>query len=204
MFSPLLEGSHSSLISWRVIVGRVHNASPVSLSVSFIHLWHISSTVIGVSPFSCLESIYGHEFEYISFLAQEYEYIYPLGEVNMGPNIQWCSLPIYHMLSTVLFWSPFQPINWAYSLIPSDLHILHIQGIIVPSDKLFSGQYLCVRGKWTHLTICQQSGLVCWGLISPLFSWPLCNLEWCIASETKMGEIGWFRVVLGQSCECTY
>ncbi len=36
--------------------------------------------------FSCLESIYGHEYEYISFLAPEYEYIYPLGEVNMGPN----------------------------------------------------------------------------------------------------------------------
>ncbi len=30
------------------------------------------------------EYIYGHEYEYISFLAQEYEYIYPLGEVNMG------------------------------------------------------------------------------------------------------------------------
>ena len=33
----------------------------------------------------CLESIYGHEYEYISFLAPEYEYNYPLGEVNMGP-----------------------------------------------------------------------------------------------------------------------
>ena len=68
-----------------------------------------------------LESIYGHEYEYISFLAQhahlniqtqgwvlesggicpslilivgpkyqEYEYIYPLGEVNMGPDTVWC------------------------------------------------------------------------------------------------------------------
>ncbi len=35
---------------------------------------------------SFLESIYGHEYEYISFLALEYEYIYPLREVNMGPQ----------------------------------------------------------------------------------------------------------------------
>ena len=38
-----------------------------------------------MNPFSRLESIYDHEYEYISFLACEYEYIYPLGEVNMGP-----------------------------------------------------------------------------------------------------------------------
>ena len=70
-----------------VIVGRVHNASLVSLSVSFINLWHISIIVTCLNPFSCLESIYGHEYEYISFLAPEYEYIYLLGEVNMGPKV---------------------------------------------------------------------------------------------------------------------
>ena len=43
----------------------------------------ISSTVICANPFICLESIYGLEYEYILYLALEYEYSYPLGEVNM-------------------------------------------------------------------------------------------------------------------------
>ncbi len=30
------------------------------------------------NPFNCLEYINGYEYEYISFLASEYEYIYPL------------------------------------------------------------------------------------------------------------------------------
>ncbi len=37
----------------------------------------MESEYVGVSPFRCLESIYGHEYEYISFLAQEYKYISP-------------------------------------------------------------------------------------------------------------------------------
>ena len=45
----------------------------------------IQESIICVNPFSCLESIYDHEYENISFLALEYEYIYPLREVNMGP-----------------------------------------------------------------------------------------------------------------------
>ncbi len=56
--------------------------------VSVTLLWNISSTITCircVNPFSCLESIYGHEYEYILFLALEYKYIYPLREVNMGP-----------------------------------------------------------------------------------------------------------------------
>ena len=36
--------------------------------------------------FIYLESIYDHEYEYNSFLGQEYEYIYLVGEVNMGPS----------------------------------------------------------------------------------------------------------------------
>ncbi len=55
-----------------------------------INLWHISSIVTCLNPFSCLESIYGHEYEYISLLAPEYEYIYLLGEVNMGPEMLHC------------------------------------------------------------------------------------------------------------------
>ncbi len=33
-----------------------------------------------------LNTFYGHVYDYISFLAQEYGYIYLLGEVNMGTN----------------------------------------------------------------------------------------------------------------------
>ncbi len=66
-------------------------------------LWQIKSlNEYGESPsngfrwnpntFSHLESIYGCEYKYISFLAQEYEYIYPLGEVNMGPPFNLCCL----------------------------------------------------------------------------------------------------------------
>ena len=49
-----------------------------------IHLkkWNPNTFV----QFCCLESIYGPGYEYISFLAPEYKYIYPLGKVNMGPN----------------------------------------------------------------------------------------------------------------------
>ncbi len=36
---------------------------------------------------------------------------------------QLCSLPIYHMLSTVLFWNPFQPINRA--LFPYSFRFAH-------------------------------------------------------------------------------
>ncbi len=32
-----------------------------------------------------LESNYGPEYEYNSFFATEYEYIYPLGEVKLSP-----------------------------------------------------------------------------------------------------------------------
>ncbi len=39
-----------------------------------------------MNPFIYLESVYGHEYGDSSYLAQEYEYLYPLGEVNMGPQ----------------------------------------------------------------------------------------------------------------------
>ena len=42
--------------------------------------------------------------------------------------------------------------------------------------NVFREQYLCVRCNWTHLTPCQQSGLVCLGFISPMMSCPLSRL----------------------------
>ena len=33
-----------------------------------------------------LESNYGPEYEYVSFFAIEYEYIYPVGEVKLSPR----------------------------------------------------------------------------------------------------------------------
>ena len=42
--------------------------------------------------------------------------------------------------------------------------------------NVFRGQYLCVRCKWTHLSTCQESSLVCLGFISPIMSCPLMDL----------------------------
>ncbi len=55
--------------------------------------------------------------------------------------------------------------------------------------NVFREQYLCVRCNWTHLTTCQQSGLVCLGFISPMMSCRLIvfsnsGLQWGHYSQT--------------------
>ena len=71
--------------------------------------------------------------------------------------------------------------------------------VIVPSDRLFSRQYFCMRDKLSHLIICQQTGLVClglyinWGLIPGLLglNWVWSTFWSCnsVATEFKLTHI---------------
>ncbi len=53
-----------------------------------------------------VESIYGPENNYVLFWAQEYEYVYPLREINMGPEEAESVLYVYSHFISVLYNKP--------------------------------------------------------------------------------------------------
>ena len=81
-------------------------------------------------------------------------------------------------LSLYAFYNPFPKAysTTQLSLLPCPTRLAHpanvirVLGKIVPSDKLFSRQYLSIGRKRRNLTICQRTSLVCFGFNSPISS----------------------------------